>query len=63
MNNADLELAKNRIKNAYVGGAIIGVMTLILTIVAIKSGHNLLGFDAFALLDVIFDLWADLWSL
>ena len=53
MNNDDLELAKTRIKNAYIGGAIIGVATLIFTLVAIRSGNNILGFDAWALLDVI----------
>ena len=53
MNNDDLELAKTRIKNAYIGGVIIGVATLLFTIVAITSGNNILGFDAWALLDVI----------
>jgi hypothetical protein len=53
MNNAELELAENRIKNAYIGGVIIGAVTLLFTIVAITYGDNMLGLDAWALLDVV----------
>ncbi len=48
----ELQLAKRRIKNSYVGGAIVGTVTLLFTVAAISSGSNTLGLDAWALLDV-----------
>jgi hypothetical protein len=48
----ELQLAERRIKNAYIGGTIQGTATLLFTMAAIASGSNILGLDAWALLDV-----------
>lgn len=50
-NAEEMQLAEQRIKNAYVGGVIRGTATLLLTAAAIHSGTNLFGLDAWALLD------------
>ena len=51
-NSEELQLAERRIKNAYIGGAIRGTVTLLFTAAAIHSGSNFLGLNGWALLDV-----------
>lgn len=51
----DPDIAK-KIKNAWVAGAISGGLTLVVVLIAIFSGKDIAGIDAWSLIDVVFIL-------